>query len=300
MINKNSKTYILKKIADERTQFYECLRTCVYTMTMAKSGTFDWSSSTYNLKKGTVACPNDCKYCYIKTIDRRFKRNADFVIDIENLVCDTEPKKVTKNWRKVTDANSKYIMMPSSHDIFDNNVHDICVVTEKMIDAGHDVLLVSKPRLSCIRYIINYFDTPKSEFAKRHIDFKLTIGSHDNTDIRFWEGNAPLFEERFECVKLLHSHGYTVGISSEPLLTTDPVRLFHILEPYINSIWFGEMNYSSSLFKVTTPEDELYLGKLKTIRSQFPSYIKQLMCNDKVYWKTGVFRYCHDHQIKID
>lgn len=288
-------------MSNDREQFYKCLKIGNYDiMKLAKSGTYDWSASTYNIKKGSVRCPNDCKYCYIKTIDMRFKRNVDFVIDIENLVCDSEPKKVTKQWRKVTDANSKYIMMPSSHDIFDNNVNDICVVSHKMIDAGHDVLLVSKPRLSCIDYIIDYFKrTPDEQFAQRHIDFKLTIGSYDNSDIRFWEGNAPSFEERIECVKRLHENGYTVGISAEPLLTTNPVRLFEILEPYIDSIWFGEMNYSSSLIKVITAEDKLYIDKLKIISSQFPTYIKQLMNNRKVYWKTGVFRYCKTNSVKL-
>jgi len=176
--NEKSREYVIAKQLRERAQFYECVRKNNYTdLKLGKNGTYDWSQETYNIKKGSKPCPNDCKYCYIKAMNIRMKKEVDELEDVDgiddiedghNLKCESVPQKVNKNWRTANEMTKKYIMMPSSHDIFDNNVKDICVVTNKMVNAGHDGLIVTKARMSCIRFMIDYFRNvvKNEEFGK--------------------------------------------------------------------------------------------------------------------------------------
>lgn len=302
-MNTKSREFILQKQLCERESFYECVRKDDFSqLPIEKKGHYDWTKETYNIKKGNKPCPNDCKYCYIKAMNIRMKKEVEEVGDIENaheMKCESAPQKVNKTWRKADSAEKKYIMMPSSHDIFNDNVEDICIVANKMIIAGHDVLIVTKARLSCINFMVNYFKQhPRNEeIIKQHIEFRITIGSFDNQDIRFWEGNSPLFEERFECVKLLYHHGYNVSVSAEPLLTLDPMKLYKMLEPYISCIWFGEMNYVPILIEMKTEEDKEYLAKLDTITKNLKTYVRELMKYDKVFWKKGIRNYLKESQI---
>ena len=75
-------------------------------------GTSQWSDAIYNILTKDSNCSNDCVYCYMKRI-----RHNLLGVDIENLVMDVDSKKVKKGWFKT--KKPKYIMFPTSHDIFE-------------------------------------------------------------------------------------------------------------------------------------------------------------------------------------
>ncbi len=64
--------------------------------------------------------------------------------------------------------------------------------------------------------------------------------------LKFWEPNAPSFEERLRSLKYAYDKGYKTSISIEPFLDKDPYVLVEKLMPFTSkSIWIGKMNYVS-------------------------------------------------------
>ena len=191
-------------------------------------GTKEWADSNVNCYYG---CSNDCRYCYAKKMAIRFKRKA------------------TKTW-KVMEPNQKAIekgyskrkgriMFPTSHDITPESLSGCLIVLKKLLDADNEVLITTKPNLSCVKIICNSF------YKKRHlIQFRFTITSINDEFLSFWEPNAPLFKERLDSLIHAYNHGYKTSISIEPFLDKDPFLLIDKLVPYVNeSIWIGKMNY---------------------------------------------------------
>lgn len=194
------------------------------------SGTKEWADYNINCIKG---CSNDCRYCYAKMMAKRFGRCTE------------------KTWKKMEINRSvlsktfpKYngrVMFPSSHDIVDiPEVKEACfTVIHKLLEAKNELLITTKPKLSVTKDIIRRFYSFKSQ-----IQFRFTITSLDNKLISFWEPNAPLFEERLESLRYAYENDFKTSVSIEPFLDYYPMKLVHILSPYVTeSIWLGPMNY---------------------------------------------------------
>jgi hypothetical protein len=133
------------------------------------------------------------------------------------------------------------VMFPSSHDIVEiPTIEEACFeVLKKLLERGNNVLVTTKPRKSVIEKIDKRF----SEF-KNQIQFRFTITSKNNNLLKFWEPNAPLFEERMSALSFVFSNEYKTSVSIEPFLDHDPQALVKIVEPYsTESIWIGKMNY---------------------------------------------------------
>ena len=199
--------------------------------TMSKKitlGTKEWADSNVNCYSG---CSNNCKYCYAKKMAIRFKRKT------EETWKDMEPnhKAINKGYAK----RKGRIMFPTSHDITSESLCHCLVLLKKLIDARNEVLITSKPRLTCIKIICNNFYKKKDL-----IQFRFTITSKENELLSVWEPGAPLFEERIQSLKYACEVGYKTSISIEPFLDEDPFELVEKLEPYVTeSIWIGKMNY---------------------------------------------------------
>ena len=194
------------------------------------SGTKEWADYNINCIKG---CFNNCRYCYAKMMAKRFGR------------CTEETWRDMKiNYAIVNRKFRKYngrVMFPSSHDIIDKpEIKEACfVVINNLLEAGNELLITSKPRLSIIKDIIKQFYSFKSL-----LQFRFTITSLDNKLLSFWEPNAPNFEERFESLKYAFKSGLMTSVSIEPFLDSNPQELIEILSPYVTeSIWLGPMNY---------------------------------------------------------
>ncbi|MDC7250430.1 MAG: hypothetical protein PQJ49_10990 [Sphaerochaetaceae bacterium] len=201
-----------------------------------KFGTKEWAPHNFNFMNG---CSNDCVYCYAKEMSIRFKRKTP----------DTwkEEEKVSLKGKSFNKKEGN-IMFPSSHDITPGNINLALDLMEKLINSGNTLLVVTKPHFSCIKAIINKFETKTD-----NIFFRFTIGSSQNTVLHLWEPNAPSFNERFSSLKLAYDKGFSTSISCEPLLDNKFDILYQIIEPYVtDSIWIGKMNMASRRVKINT------------------------------------------------
>lgn len=132
-------------------------------------------------------------------------------------------------------------------------------VLAKLLAAGNEVLLVSKPHLECIEAIAKGFGDYKDTLR-----FRFTIGSSRDEVLKFWEPGAPSFEERRNSLKLAFDAGFKTSISAEPLLDPFYVReLWEGLIDYVNwEFWIGKLNKSESRVKIDTLEAREKLQKI--------------------------------------
>jgi DNA repair photolyase len=194
------------------------------------SGTKEWADYNYNCILG---CLNDCRYCYAKMMARRFGRsNASNWKDMK-----IRKEILNKKVRKVPGR----IMFPSTHDIIENSPYKEACFTalENLLINGNIVLVTSKPRLAIVKEIESQF----SKFREQ-IQFRFTITSCSDELLKFWEPNAPLFQERFSSLQFAFIKGFKTSVSIEPFLDYNPLPLIDKVIPYITeSIWIGRMNY---------------------------------------------------------
>lgn len=196
------------------------------------SGTREWADYNVNCIKG---CFNNCRYCYAKIMAKRFGRCT------ENTWQQMEISHDVIN-RKFKRYNGR-VMFPSSHDIIDKpEIKEACfIVIGKLLEAGNEVLITTKPKLSITKNIIDQF-----YLFKEQVQFRFTITSLDNRLLSFWEPNAPTYEERFESLKFAYENEFKTSVSIEPFLDYAPQTLISALSPFITeSIWLGPMNYIS-------------------------------------------------------
>lgn len=196
------------------------------------SGTKEWADKNINFISG---CKHDCKYCYAKKMANRFGRKNE--IDWKNMILNDNM--INKKFKKYNGR----IMIPSSHDLIHEEpfLSATMTILKKLIEAGNSLLITSKPHFEVIRTICDTF----SEY-KDQIQFRFTITSDINDLIRFWEPNAPLFEERLKSLKYAYEKGFKTSISIEPFLS-DPLSIIEKTKDYVTeSIWVGPMNYIKS------------------------------------------------------
>jgi len=194
------------------------------------SGTREWADHNVNCIRG---CSNDCRYCYAKLIAKRFGRCTEDTWKVMTVRNDI----VRKHFGKYAGR----VMFPSSHDITDSpEAKQACfVVIGRLLEAGNDLLITTKPRLSIIRDIITLFHSFQSQ-----LQFRFTITSDDEQLLTYWEPGAPSFEERFEALRQAHKAGLRTSVSIEPFLDYDPSGLVELVSGYVTeSVWLGPMNY---------------------------------------------------------
>lgn len=206
-----------------------CL-TKVKTGRKITSGTLEWADHNVNCING---CFNDCRYCYAKVMAKRFGRATERTWKVMKV----RPEMVAKNYSKRRGRT----MFPSSHDIIDiPEVEDACFsVLSNLLENGNDILLTTKPRLKIIQRINKQF----MKF-KEQLQFRFTITSVEDELLKFWEPNAPPFQERFDSLRFTYDQGYKTSVSVEPFLDYDPQDVVKQVAQYsTESIWIGKMNY---------------------------------------------------------
>jgi hypothetical protein len=214
---------------------------------------------------------------------------------------------------RMHDVNRKHkkcdgrVMFPSSHDITPANLNACMTVLEKLLAAGNDVLIVSKPHLDCIRTICNAFGHYRDQFRVLRcqdqsnivsdyrlfrIVFRFTIGAVSDRILKFWEPNAPSYEERKAALKYAFEAGFQTSVSAEPLLDAKNVdSLVSDLMPYItDSFWIGEMNHIGrfSKFAATPIENELNRIRAGQTPSALLDIYNRYKDNPMIKWKNGV------------
>jgi DNA repair photolyase len=201
----------------------------------APTGFNEWTKKGNRVNIST-GCENDCLYCYAKLIgyDQGWAVRGQW----HNPVLRQDDVEMGRRRRKGR------IGFPSSHDITPSILEPYLIVLGKLLRAGNEVLIVSKPRYACIRSICESF----GDYTEQ-ILFRFTIGATDNEILSFWEPNAPPFEERRDCLRYAFEQGFRTSVSAEPMLEPyNIVAIVNELIPLVNdAIWIGKMGYLDQL-----------------------------------------------------
>ena len=240
-------------------------------------GTKEWAKKTANAGEG---CRHDCRYCYAKSMAIRFGRRtaaswAEEVprINMVSHVCTGKPCRV---------------MFPSTHDITPNSLPSCLEAMAMMLDYGHTLLVVSKPHLECIESICAKFDGYKDKIL-----FRFTIGFADNAVLRFWEPQAPTFEERV--LSLIHAHdsGFQTSVSCEPMLDSHIEAVVAEVQQFVSdAIWIGKANQLRARLRINGADDDTMRRGEALSASQNDDTIRDLYIrmkdNPKIKWKESI------------
>ncbi|MHB9143253.1 MAG: radical SAM family protein [Paludibacter sp.] len=241
-------------------------------------GTYEWAVSNANFING---CFHNCKYCYSKEMAIRFKRKTALNWELEEV----NTTQLNKRFKKVDGP----IMFPSSHDITPLNLSSTVIFLNKLLIAGNDVLIVTKPHLEVIEKICTTFSNYRNKIL-----FRFTIGSIDSKTLRFWEPNAPDYEERKKCLVYAFDNGFSTSISCEPMLDDKADELVLDLQDYVtDSIWIGKVNFLIRRLKMNGLTDAKTIKKANELiamqsDSKIKKLYKKLSDNSKVKWKESI------------
>lgn len=231
-------------------------------MTKKKTGTKEWAETTLNIARG---CDHGCRYCYA-----RFN-----LVDRFRIIDPKDWPNVTINQKAVDAGRGKHqgtVMIPSSHDIQPSILSEFIEVLCKLLDAGNQVLIVTKPHWECITTICDTFEEHKDQIL-----FRFTIGSTDEDVLAFWEPGAPKFTERIASLQYAYERGFATSVSSEPYLDAYPQYIYDACISYItDSIWFGTIKHFNSrvdLEDATEEQVEKYVDPI--LKAQTPAMVKQ-------------------------
>ncbi len=192
------------------------------------TGTNEWAERTLNI---CVGCSNNCRYCYAAAMADRFKQRERSEWAKEEL---TARAGIT-----FYPARGEVVMFPSSHDISEETLEAYTRVA-KLIVAGNNLLIVSKPRIKCIEKLLTELSAWKEK-----IQFRFTIGSIEAGVCAYWEPGAPLPVERIECLEMARNAGFSTSVSIEPMLEgrEGAAAVVEMARPYVtDTIWIGKMN----------------------------------------------------------
>lgn len=142
---------------------------------------------------------------------------------------------------------SQDIMFPTTSDILPEWYEPYRRRIHSILSAGYSLVLVSKPHQEVWEKLANEL----LNFQDRII-IRFTIGSQDNALLKLLEPGAPCFEERLECLKIMHAAGYRTSVSMEPAIdllnTPDTIKK---VMPYCNAdIWVGTLNHLTRVRKM--------------------------------------------------
>lgn len=211
------------------------------------AGQWQWGTESFNIRASCCPCRNDCSYCYIKAMEKRFGRNNGEPPPA-TMICD--PRHVNKVWHLVAYPMRQMYFFPSSSDIFPEMAREYAFVVQKIIAAGHQVFFTTKPTIQSITGILNEWHlSPMLDVIKANLFVYITIGTDNDTILRWFEPKSSLFSERIECAKMLVAAGFNVNFMMEPYLA-DPLPLITKLQPLLSPtgvIAIGQMNYGPNL-----------------------------------------------------
>ena len=245
----------------------------------ARSGTREWASDTVNIQLG---CENGCRYCYARCMMVKWLKRCTAEQWLEPVI----------NQEKVDRGYPRYkgvVMFPSTHDITPLNISECLCVLDKLLDAGNQVLIVSKPRWSVIPLICESLAQ-----WKKQVTFRFTIGSTDSRVLRFWEPNAPDFQERYACLKYAYHKGYATSVSCEPYLDQWPNHVYAATEECVtDKIWVGMLRDFGNrvvMDGVSPMQEARFVRPLKALQN--PLIVKAMYATmkdlPKIMWKDSI------------
>jgi DNA repair photolyase len=215
-------------------------------------GVFEWSGTQISIQRG---CEINCRYCYAKfDCCKRAKK------------CTTEEWPVPVIDQKKVDAKyprykDQPVMFPSRHDITELNINECLVVLKKLLEAGNQVVIVSKPHWNIVPLLCETL----LDF-QRLITFRFTIGSTDDAVLKFWEPGAAGFAERLACLQYACNKGYQTSVSCEPYLDRLVYLVYEATIEFVNeSFWIGKLkNFNSRVdtSEISPTEYDMFVSPL--------------------------------------
>jgi len=243
----------------------------------------EWTKKSLNFIHG---CSHGCLYCYSLEMATRYGWN--------------NPKDWTTERVRQHDLDKRIsnldelIMFPSSHDITPTHLEESIQFLRKILEAGNEVLVVSKPHLECIKRICDEFAQYKNKIL-----FRFTVGSTSDEVLGFWEPGAPGFKERLSCLKQAFMAGFETSVSCEPMLDNQVERVVKLVDPYVTeTIWIGKANrllgttgrgrleFNGHL-NIETKKRALQLIEWQSDQNIIKLYDK-LQSNPKIRWKESI------------
>jgi DNA repair photolyase len=217
---------------------------------MNTQGTKEWADTNINIQHG---CSNGCLYCYAAKMAVRFGRFQNLTDWTENPYLNTNT--VQANYKK----RKGRIMFPTSHDICENNWQECKNTLLRLVKAGNNVLITTKPYYSNIASLCDYLMDYQDQ-----VQFRFTMTSYNDALLQKWEPHAPSFRERELSLQEAYYRDFKTSISLEPYLDSDPYTLIEMVESTVTeSIWLGVMNS-----KMLLPEARIEYNKIKKIYSK--------------------------------
>jgi len=170
------------------------------------------------------------------------------------------------------------IMFPTSHDITEESFYYSEQVLEKLLKAGNEVLLTTKPKM---KFLWGILGTCRK--FKDQVQLRVTITSIDNELLTKYEPNAPNYWARVRVLKKFYLSGLKTSVSIEPFLDDNPLPLIRELAPYCTeSIWLGVMSGS-----VPTELKRIYRAyNLKRIIYHLTDFPREII--EKVRFKDSI------------
>ena len=162
---------------------------------------------------------------------------------------------------------------------------------EELLSVGNQVLIVSKPKPTCIKRLCEEL-TP----YKGSIVFRFSIGSADNRTLRFWEPNAPSLAERIASLRHAREEGFATSVSCEPMLDGDIGAVISAVRPYVSdSIWLGKINRLRQIILFNCPGDNTTLRRAESLMalqsdSNIQSLYKRFHRDPHIKWKDSIKR----------
>ena len=244
----------------------------------APHGTQEWAASNVNIQDG---CEHDCRYCYAKTMAIRFKRATPASWG--------KPRLRQHDLDRGFTRRSGRIMFPTAHDITARNLDECLAVLHRMLTAGNDLLIVSKPWLTCVTRLCDELAPYRSQIV-----FRFSIGSTDTAVLSYWEPGAPSFKERLASLRTAHLNDFQTSVSGEPMLDGNPDALIAAVRPYVtDSIWLGKINRLRHILPLNCPGDQEAVRRGESLMaSQNDATIRALYARYRrdplVKWKDSI------------
>ena len=164
-------------------------------------------------------------------------------------------------------------MFPTTHDITQANLEPCLAVLKKMLAAGNEVLVVSKPHLVCVNRLCQELEAYKDQIL-----FRFTIGSAAAAVLSFWEPHAPSYPERLASLREAFQRGYKTSVSCEPMLDGSILRVIDDARPYVtDAIWLGRVNNLRKILAHIAPDNRAARAKADELLAlQTDAWVKAL------------------------
>ena len=233
----------------------------------------DWidPGNNVNIFKG---CENDCYYCYAKPGIGKWCRVSEgkwHLMELNPNQYEVEPK-----------MYDGMVGFPSTHDIVpEPEKLDACLtMLGKLLRAGNDVLIVSKPHPECIERICQ-----AAQFFRDKILFRFTIGAMDDKILSVCEPNAPTYAQRKESLEVARDYEFETSVSMEPMLDINNVEaLIEDLRSLVTEvIWLGTINHKTKIENTSKrafdraekANDEAKVNEIEAFQKEFARIKKQ-------------------------